>query len=125
MKSKDRRKHIRYPTGTLSYPIHSSMSLASKGRGIIVNVSLGGIQVETNENFLKNEEIMLGFPLPNGDIVEFIKCKVKWFLKSQFGNKLGAKFTMLRIFDKKKIKNFVNKEINLFRLIVPSSKRTN
>jgi c-di-GMP-binding flagellar brake protein YcgR len=77
-------------------------------RGCIVDLSKGGMKIETNENLDKVSYVHLTFTLPDGQIIKELRAKIVRKIKSALTYTYGIQFRDINIFDLLKITRFIN-----------------
>ena len=97
-----KRKYDRIPATILAelYPIGS---IVSQGRGCVVNLSLGGVAIETETSFAVGTELDLVINLPlqmTGRIVRSEKVEGNF-------NRYGIEFTKSNLLDRLRIRRYI------------------
>lgn len=109
MLNESRRKYPR-----VVYSATVSIKPAAAGKvlyaGIIKNVSLGGLAVETESELNSDMEYFFEFYLPDRNTVKS-KGKPVWELRSKNSNFYGIDFTSIGFFSKLKLKRFVGDKL--------------
>jgi uncharacterized protein (TIGR02266 family) len=76
MRPEEKRQHPRFAMETPIALLFRSGSASSKGR--ILNLSMGGVYIETDQGLAKDEILALEFRLPVPDRRISVKAAVKW-----------------------------------------------
>ncbi|MFN3966538.1 MAG: PilZ domain-containing protein [Endomicrobiia bacterium] len=108
----NRRKYIRIPV-TILVDLYPSDSLAKKGRGCIVDLSLGGMAIETEAELELNSEIFMRINLPTDGGQTIFDVFANVIRKQDMGNifHYGVKYTRINFFEKLKLRSFIKRWI--------------
>jgi len=102
-----KRKFIRAATDIL-VDLFSADALMNTGRGCIVNISLGGIAIETESSFELDRELLVYAKLPNTEKPLEIHAKV--VRQQNLGNirRYGLKYTKVTAVERIKLFAYVH-----------------
>ncbi|MEW6555983.1 MAG: PilZ domain-containing protein [Elusimicrobiota bacterium] len=79
-------------------------------KGIIKNISLGGLAIETENDLPIGGELRFAFLLPNKKNITTIG-KVLWEYKDKVSNYYGVQFVLVGFFSRLKLKRFINSNL--------------
>ncbi len=99
--SKEQRKHNRVPA-TIVTQLHTPDSTLSKGKGCVVDLSLGGMGFESESEFDNNTDIFFTMNLPIEIQGKIVRIDRKGTLK-----RYGVKFTKLGDVEKLNLDRYI------------------
>lgn len=107
---REKRKYVRIPIIIL-VDLFTTDSSVPKGRACIVDLSLGGLAVETEVELKKDTELFLRINLPGRPTPLEVFAEV--VRQQEMGNvfRYGLRYTQLNIFEKFKLKYYIRKWI--------------
>ena len=76
------------------------------GKGIITDLGIGGMKIETNDVISEEEELFIKFFLPNGAYFDNIRGKIMRTQKVSFTYTYGIRFIEIKLRDKFRIWRF-------------------
>ncbi|OGS27471.1 MAG: hypothetical protein A2297_07750 [Elusimicrobia bacterium RIFOXYB2_FULL_48_7] len=97
-----KRKHLRADSDIL-VDIFSADAIVNRGRGCVVNISLGGIAIETESALDLGHELLIDMKLPGG--TRPIEIHAKVVRQQNMGNLFhyGLKYTRLGLLQRIKL----------------------
>jgi len=107
-----KRKYVRIPV-TILVDLFTPDSQIKKGRACIVDLSLGGMAIETEAELELNSEIFLRINLPSDGKSTMLDVFANVIRQQQIGNlyHYGIRYTRMNIFEKIKLRNFIKRWI--------------
>lgn len=90
------KRHLRVKMAAPAYvDVKSEGGLVNKGRGVLLDASLGGALLQATQEIRAGERLMLEFPLPVGKGTFDIRGKVKWVVREAMVWRFGVEFENL------------------------------
>jgi len=107
-----KRKYVRIPV-TILVDLYPPDSSVKKGRGCIVNLSLGGMAIETEAELELNSEIFLRINLPSDGKSAILDVFANVIRQQQIGNlyHYGLRYTRINFFEKLRLRSFIKRWI--------------
>jgi hypothetical protein len=105
----EKRKHPRV-VYTANVDILPTANRRILYKGLIKNISLGGIAVETERDLLVGSEHKVSFFLPDKKNIKAVG-NIVWEYKDKHSNYYGVQFKSLGFFHKLKLKWFISKKL--------------
>ncbi len=107
-----RRKYPRIPV-TILVDLFTPDSSVKKARACIVNISLGGMAIETEAKLELNSEILTRINLLSNEQHTILNVFAIVVREQNLGNlyHYGLKYTRMNFFEKFKLRNFIKKWI--------------
>jgi len=106
---KDQRTHRRVDVNIV-VNLYEPDTAEPTARGVIKDVSVGGIGVETRGAFKRDNVIQLNFHLPDGSYLRNIEGRIVWLKHEDGSYEMGVQFTDIGLRNKWKIWKYIRKK---------------
>lgn len=107
----EKRKHRRIKTHIKAdIYIYSYYEPKFLGKGIISNLSAGGVKFESTDDINEDKELLITFFLPNGRKYYNIRARIVRKLKDAFVFAYGMKFFEMKLLDRIRIIFFTGRK---------------
>ena len=107
MPVKAQRKHLRIPIVIL-VDLYLASIMVKRGRGCIVNMSLGGMAIESETEFEKGDELFIVVNLPGAKKPVEFYANILHEEKAGNINHYGLKYVRMKFLQKLKMRNFIH-----------------